>query len=1022
MSGGWRQEGMWDRRITKTSTFVRNIIKRNTYQRLKRKVNVSVGQLHNSTSELQGLLQDLNSLRNMVRYNITSTAGTDNSPDNALSMETMLFPTTIERSSLERTSESRLADVMKQLQNSAQDQSSELKISSFITTQQPLPLSSSSPAVEAVPFGSSAELIKSSSVLATTRSSPGHSNAMLEAVNVYPGNSTSLDAAESVDRFLDSQLYNRALLTSTDVPSIASTTVVSWATHDSTLSNTPSTDSSFSYASSVIDAEVPAVSTTDFSSLPPPGDVSPSEMYRNPLVEGLQGALQWLHDGMKSVVTGSTVLIPGEPSEEPRISASNLLRDLVQQIREESTLWGGVQDSETRAVFSSVMSQISYIAERMDAGSQQPMYEERLATPQLLGKEGNIERGDIQAVISNSQDLHHSAHYYNAEAGHIAGIKELLSGIKGLGDSILEGMDAGWSLVPPSARVAAYIIAAAGVLFLLKMGGGASKDEAQDIKLQGSQPLLGQTLGSSDVRKIEATQTFIIRGSSDGLTAEAAAAVVKGWPRGVELPSAQQLSLGGNSVQEAWQVFRESIQTTSGGSAVIPGVTGRMLQQQQQTMAIDSSSSSMAMAAAVTGAAAVAAAVSTEDARRAEVERAAGSRMLERELVRQRQELKDHVRWATLSLGPVTAVVPGGEPVREEVDKLLQQLEGISPTDKPLNVKVDVERLTSVNPLQPPAPQPDPSLLGSWKLVYASTGSGPASDGTSVQRTDGTSSKLLAQILQLAASVPGVGMDAVTQNLGTDPLRPGLITMENYSVFSFGPLGQWRVGVSGKWVDNGGGMCAEAIFQTFSTKLISFLGLPTESAPEIVVAVPEALRNQGTWCTTYLDSDTRISRQANGSLFLFKKQSSHQQASKEDWRRESHDPGHFKGATYSTASRVSATSQVAGVPSEAPSPGHHLNWLPPRANEVSPASDKASSISRFMPYFGDQDARSIGQKGSYLVDMLPLRVTGEPSEIDVKTSFGQSQANTLSPVFKKHYDGLQQKRHVQGFVQQGASA
>ena len=45
---------------------------------------------------------------------------------------------------------------------------------------------------------------------------------------------------------------------------------------------------------------------------------------------------------------------------------------------------------------------------------------------------------------------------------------------------------------------------------------------------------------------------------------------------------------------------------------------------------------------------------------------------------------------------------------------------------------------------------------------------------------------------------------------------------------SFGPLGTWRVSVSGRWQDNGGGLCAEASFQTFSTKPLSFLGMSTE--------------------------------------------------------------------------------------------------------------------------------------------------------------------------------------------------
>ena len=59
------------------------------------------------------------------------------------------------------------------------------------------------------------------------------------------------------------------------------------------------------------------------------------------------------------------------------------------------------------------------------------------------------------------------------------------------------------------------------------------------------------------------------------------------------------------------------------------------------------------------------------------------------ELMVQRAAVKDRVQWATSTLGPIMAVVPGGEPLRNEVDQLLQQLESMSPTDKPLNVKVD---------------------------------------------------------------------------------------------------------------------------------------------------------------------------------------------------------------------------------------------------------------------------------------------------------------------------------------------
>ena len=53
-----------------------------------------------------------------------------------------------------------------------------------------------------------------------------------------------------------------------------------------------------------------------------------------------------------------------------------------------------------------------------------------------------------------------------------------------------------------------------------------------------------------------------------------------------------------------------------------------------------------------------------------------------------RYDLKERIRWVARALGPVLAVVPGGEPVREEADSLLHSLEALSPTDTPLNVMV----------------------------------------------------------------------------------------------------------------------------------------------------------------------------------------------------------------------------------------------------------------------------------------------------------------------------------------------
>ena len=40
-------------------------------------------------------------------------------------------------------------------------------------------------------------------------------------------------------------------------------------------------------------------------------------------------------------------------------------------------------------------------------------------------------------------------------------------------------------------------------------------------------------------------------------------------------------------------------------------------------------------------------------------------------------------------------------------------------------------------------------------------------------------------MLHIADSIPGLGMEAITQHLGVDPNRPGIITMQNSTVFRY---------------------------------------------------------------------------------------------------------------------------------------------------------------------------------------------------------------------------------------------
>mmetsp|Transcript_8855 Transcript_8855/g.26890 ORF Transcript_8855/g.26890 Transcript_8855/m.26890 type:complete len:184 (-) Transcript_8855:314-865(-) len=114
-------------------------------------------------------------------------------------------------------------------------------------------------------------------------------------------------------------------------------------------------------------------------------------------------------------------------------------------------------------------------------------------------------------------------------------------------------------------------------------------------------------------------------------------------------------------------------------------------------------------------------------------------------------------------------------------------------------------------------------------------------------------------------------MQAIRQRLSPSSARPDEIAVENSAVFSFGPLGTWHMAVAGTWRDNGGGMCAESTFRSFSVRPVSFLGLDVSVLPEVTVAVPEPMQAQGTWCTSYLDGDVRVARSSGGTIFLFRR-------------------------------------------------------------------------------------------------------------------------------------------------------
>ncbi|GLI58635.1 hypothetical protein VaNZ11_000371, partial [Volvox africanus] len=213
------------------------------------------------------------------------------------------------------------------------------------------------------------------------------------------------------------------------------------------------------------------------------------------------------------------------------------------------------------------------------------------------------------------------------------------------------------------------------------------------------------------------------------------------------------------TVAETWEAFRR-IQDT----APVAGAIGNTAISNGGLLDTTAALAAAAVAAAAVGSGAAAGSGGT-DLKMAELARAAEERRLSKDRARLRATIKDRLRWVCLALGPVSSVVPGGEPLREEVDGLLAQLEALSPTDKPLNTVVDVARRPTVGT---PAALVDPMLLGEWRLVYASNASGTAGIPSAASQAAGGGPNLLAQILHIADSLPGFGMTHVVQRLAQE--------------------------------------------------------------------------------------------------------------------------------------------------------------------------------------------------------------------------------------------------------------
>jgi hypothetical protein len=121
------------------------------------------------------------------------------------------------------------------------------------------------------------------------------------------------------------------------------------------------------------------------------------------------------------------------------------------------------------------------------------------------------------------------------------------------------------------------------------------------------------------------------------------------------------------------------------------------------------------------------------------------------------------------------------------------------------------------------------------------------------------------------------------------------VRCSNQMQLNLGPLGSWKVRVTGHWASchkpswrfagapmpsggradedgDGPGLASEVLFDGLGVQLQGVLGLPLQ-LPELTLSVPRRPPNaRPNFRTTYVDGDTRIGRGVeSGSLFVFRK-------------------------------------------------------------------------------------------------------------------------------------------------------
>ncbi len=197
-----------------------------------------------------------------------------------------------------------------------------------------------------------------------------------------------------------------------------------------------------------------------------------------------------------------------------------------------------------------------------------------------------------------------------------------------------------------------------------------------------------------------------------------------------------------------------------------------------------------------------------------------------------RTQLKTSLLQRIQELDPQEALLPSSHP---EIDQLIHELEALNPIPQPLHESHW------------------PTLLGNWRLVYASR-------GTVVTRRVGGNLPLPVEIRR------------IWQRLTAPSSANPPIAAENGAVLALPLVGEMTAIAHGTWQPYEEAESANVSFGAFSLQSTRILGIAGLNLPRLSVSVLDFLRRDALWITPYLDEDLRFGRGATGNLFVFSRE------------------------------------------------------------------------------------------------------------------------------------------------------